>query len=164
MINEIRKQLPGYEITPISRQNFAQAFEVYESNQDFFILTQGKKATIETSINDITAIPPNCDISQKVYVSIWDDSQVIGVLDVITGFPKPNHIWIGLLLIHGKLHGKSIGSEVVSALLKAAKTAGYEDAPLGVIENNKKGIAFWQKHGFKETRTSGNIVVMEIHL
>jgi GrpB-like predicted nucleotidyltransferase (UPF0157 family) len=53
MIDEIKRQLSEYEIATITRQNFEQAFEVYSTNQDFFISTQGKKATIENSIGDV---------------------------------------------------------------------------------------------------------------
>ena len=62
MLEEIQKRLSDYKITSIKKDNFEQAFEVYDTNQDFFLLTQGSKATIENSANDIDALPPNCDI------------------------------------------------------------------------------------------------------
>ena len=161
MLDEIKSQLPDYNIIAITHQNFDRVFEVYNSNQDFYLLTQGKKATIDSSINDIIAIPPNCTIEQKIYLSIWKDDEIIGVLDVIAGYPEPTSFWIGLLLIHGRLHDKKIGSKVASAVLSAAKAAGYTTAQLGVIESNTRGIDFWRKHGFEVSRCSGDIVVME---
>jgi len=160
MLDEIKKRLQGYEITPITTQNFAQAFEVYESNQAFFQLTQGAHATMESSIGDITAIPPNCTIAQKIYVGIWEYGKIIGILDLIEKFPDENTLWIGLLLVHSNMHGKKIGSEIVNAVLDAAKSAGCKSAQLGVIENNCKAIAFWQRHGFETCRKSDNILVM----
>jgi len=160
IIDEIIKQLTEYEIIPITKQNFEQIFDVYASNHDFFLLVQGEKATIESSIGDIEAIPPNCVIEQKVYLSIWEDGKAIGVLDLIEGYPEQTNFWIGLLLIHGDLQSKKIGSKIVHAMLNAAKISGYKSAQLGVIENNVKGIGFWQKHGFGISRQSENIVVM----
>lgn len=69
-------------------------------------MTQGKKATKESSINDIDSMPPNFDATQKTYISMWSEGKVIGFLDLLSGYPKQAHLWIGLLLIHGDLHGK----------------------------------------------------------
>jgi len=161
MLNEIKLQLNEYDIAVITKQNFEQIFTVYGTNQDFFMLVQGKKATITSSVGDIDAIPPNCTSQQKVYISIWKDSKVVGILDLIKSYPEQTCFWIGLLLVHGGLHGKGIGSKIVHAVLKAAKTAGYKTAQLGVVENNEKGLYFWKKHGFGVLRHSGNIIVME---
>lgn len=160
MLDEIKKQLTEYEIANITNENFGQIFSVYDTNQDFFMLTQGKKATIESSISDIEAIPPNCVIAQKLYIGIWENDKAIGVLDIIQEYPEQTSFWIGLLLINGISHSKGIGSKIVCAILNAAKIAGYKSAQLGVIDTNAKGIAFWQKHGFSTFRNSGNIVVM----
>ena len=165
MFDEIKKQLSEYEVVPITKQNFNQIFEVYDTNQDFFLLTQGKKATIESSINDIDAMPPKCEKEQKVYLSIWENGKVIGVLDLIEKYPEQTSFWIGLLIIRGNLHGKKIGNRIVNAILAAAKLAGYKSAHLGVIESNVKGIEFWQKFGFNFLRyASGSIVVMVKHI
>ena len=160
MLDEIKNQLIEYEVVEITNQNFEQVFEVYDTNQDFFMLTQGKKTTIGSSINDINALPPNCGIDQKIYISLWENGGVVGILDLTKEYPEQTSFWIGLLLIHGNLHGKKIASRVVNAVLNAAKVLGYKSAQLGVIENNTKGINFWKKHGFDIFRHSGNIVVM----
>jgi len=159
-LNKIKGWLDGYEVMPITKQNFGQAFEVYNTNQDFFILTQNKEATIESSIIDIDAIPPNCTMEQKIYVGIWQGGKITAVLDLIENFPEQGSFWIGLLLVHGSLHGKKIGSNIVNAVLNAAMSAGYKSVQLGVIENNAKGISFWQRHGFEIIRRSGNILIM----
>jgi ribosomal protein S18 acetylase RimI-like enzyme len=161
MVDELKKALSKYTIEAITKQNFREVFEVYDTNQEFFLLTQGKKATIESSITDIVAMPPNFDVKQKIYISIWIDDKAVGVLDLLKGFPEQSCIWIGLLLIRGELQCRKIGSSVVNAVLSAAKIEGYTSVQIGVIENNIKGIAFWEKHGFKHIRTKENIIVME---
>jgi len=161
MLDELKAQLNGYALRKIARPDFRQVFEVYDANQDFFILTDGKPTTMETSINDTEAVPPGCDISQKIYLGIWMDNKPIAVLDMITGYPTPSHIYIGLLLVHSDFHGKRIGSEILDAILRASKVADYEAVQLGVIDSNTKGIKFWHSHGFETIRIAGNVVVME---
>ena len=161
MLDEIKGHLPQYEIKQITKHNFKEIFEVYEANQDFFVLTQGKEATIESSIGDIIAMPPNCDISQKIFVSMWEDGKVIAVLDLIERFPNEDFIWIGLLLVHSDYHGQKLGSGILEGVLAAAKARGYKAIQIGVIESNIKAISFWKRHGFEILRNSGDIVVME---
>jgi len=158
--NELKNNLIDFEILAVTNQNFNQIFEVYETNQDFFMLTNGRKTTIESSINDINALPPNCNIEQKIYVSVWEKDTIVGVLDLIEQYPEKSCFWIGLLLVHGNLHGKKIGSRIVHAIITAAKAAGYKSAQLGVIENNINGINFWYKHGFEIFKQSENTIVM----
>lgn len=173
MLHEIKRLLSEYEIQTITVSNFACAMEVYHSNQAFFLLTEGKEATYEDCIKDIEAIPPHFDREHKIYVSLWDKGSIIGVLDLLTGFPTPQGLWIGLLLIHGERHGNQYGRRIVTAVLDAAKIAGYEYVQLGVIDNNQKGIRFWHKQGFTQIRTTKmerdnanplSVVVMEKRL
>ena len=160
MLDELKNQLTEYEIRTITKLNFAQAFEVYNTNQDFFRLTEGKNATIESSISDIEAVPPNFDIEQKIYVSIWKDSKVLCVLDLLQDYPTQTCVYIGLLMIHGDFHGRKIGSTILTAVLNAARIFGHKSIQLGVIENNTSGISFWLSHGFDKIKTAKNIVVM----
>jgi len=161
MLDEIKKRLHGYKLEVITKLNFEQVFEVYNSNQKFFQLTDGKDATIESSVNDIDAVPPGFDVKQKVYVGICKDDSTVGVLDLLKGYPTQTCVYIGLLLVHGKFHGNKIGSKIVEAVASASKIAGYKSIQLGVIANNIAGINFWQLHGFEEIRTAQNIIVME---
>jgi len=161
MLDEIKDYLPQYEIKQITKHNFKEIFEVYKANQDFFVLTQGKEATIESSIGDIIDIPPNCDISQKVYIALWAGDKAIAVLDLIERFPSEGFIWIGLLLIHSDYHGQKLGSGILEGVFTAAKARGYKAIQLGVIESNIKAISFWERHGFEVLRYSGDIVVVE---
>lgn len=170
MIDEIKRRLKEYEINTITQSNFTQVMEIYNTNQDFFLLTENKEVQLEECIRDIGAVPPNFDIGKKIYISIWKNGKIVGVLDLLTGYPTQCCIWIGLLLIHGELHGKNIGSRIMTAVFEASKAVGYESIQLGVIENNIAGINFWHKHGFEKIRESKmeqdnikaiNITVME---
>ena len=162
MIGTLKKELPEYNIEPITEQSFSHAFTVYDTNQTFFLLTQGKEATIESSAEDITAAPPNFDISNKLYLGIWRNDDIIGILDLLKGYPNEDCIWVGLLLIHSNFHNKKIGSTIVDAVLKSAELERYKSVQLGVFGANTKGLSFWEKHGFSSIRTTkDNIIVME---
>lgn len=161
MLDELKRLLPGYEISAVTKENFARIYDVYDTNQEFFMLTQGERVTMESGMRDIEAMPPGFDAARKIYIGIWENGKAIGVLDLLEGYPEKSCVWIGLLMIHGGLHGRKIGSGVTAAVLAAAKAAGYKSVQLGVMDNNAAGMAFWRKHGFEELRIKDNIIVME---
>ncbi len=161
MLDELKKRLIAYKIAPMSAQNFEIAFEVYNTNQKYFLLTRGKQATIENSLGDIEALPPGCNATQKVYISICENGKPAAVLDLIEKYPDETCVWIGLLLVHGERHGKNTGSKIVSAVLTAACALGYRSVRLGVVESNTKALAFWQKQGFTVFRQKENVVLMD---
>ena len=164
MLDEIKNQMFGYEIIDIKKENFISIFEVYDTNKDFFLITQGGAATVEVSIKDIDALPPNCEIEQKTFISIWKEGKVVGILDLIEKYPTQTSFWIGLLLVHGSLHDKRIGSMILNAVLNAGKKEGYKTVQLGVLNGNNRGMKFWEKHGFSILRYSENIVIMGKHV
>ncbi|MDL2293666.1 GNAT family N-acetyltransferase, partial [Ruminococcaceae bacterium OttesenSCG-928-D13] len=104
--------------------------------------------------------PPNTDISQKNYISIWMEDKAIGVLDLIEGYPEKTSVWISLLLVHGSLHSKKIGGSIVNAVLTSAKKVGYRSIQLGVNESNVRGLAFWERYGFNVFRQNQSVVIM----
>lgn len=161
MIEEICHQLTAYEVTAVTRQNCDQVFEIYDTNQDFFVLSNGSAATLESSMQDVDRIPPGFDINKKALLCIWREGKAVGILDLLQGYPNHSCIWIGLLLIHGALHGNGIGQDIVTAVLNASKIEGYKSVQLGVIEHNLEGMAFWQRQGFVRVRNKDNIIVME---
>ena len=153
MIAEIKNLLLEYEIKTITLENCEDVMEVYNTNQDFFMLSSGRAATIEDCRNDINTVPP-FSFDEKVFVSLWRDGCCVSVLDIIVGYPKEAYIWIGFLLIHGEWHRKQIGTEIVNAILKAAENKGCVCVQLGVLEDNEKGRKFWEKLGFEKIRES----------
>ena len=154
MLNELQQILAGYEILPITKENHIGVWSIYETNQDFFMLTEGKEATPTGIIESITAVPDGFGMEDKNFVGLWKDDKPIAVLDFLVGYPNSDCVWVGLLLVHGSLKGKSIGTEIMNAVIAATQTVGIKNIMLGVIATNTRGIDFWRKLGFVQTGVS----------
>jgi len=128
--------------------------DVFESNQDFFLLTEGTPATLQGCQANIDAIPPGFDIHNKLYIGFWINNRCIAVLDILLGYPNPDAIYIGLFLVHSELQGTGLGRKMIEALLTAAKNMKMNSAKLAVIESNAKAITFWKRLGFEDTGKS----------
>jgi len=48
-----------------------------------------------------------------------------------------------------RFHGRGVGQSLLETCISAARTAGATDLWLGVWQKNPRGIAFYQKHGFR---------------
>jgi len=154
MITELQAHLSNYEIKPITKENYMQVMGVYQSNQEFFLLTEGKEATANDCFANIDAMPPNFNKDNKFYIGLWKDGQAIALLDFLEGYPTHESVYIGLLLIHGALHGKRLGSKIVQTLLEVSQEIGFKSARLGVLCNNTKALTFWERMGFMKTGES----------
>jgi len=154
MLNELQHILDGYEILPITKENHMGVMPIYETNQDFFILTEGKEATPTGIIESIIAVPDGFGMEGKNFVGLWKDGKPVAALDLFVGYPNSDCVWVGILLVHGSLKGKSIGTKIMNAIFTATKTAGMKDIMLGVIATNTRGIDFWRKIGFVQTGVS----------
>jgi len=96
-------------------------------------------------------VPDGFGMEGKNFVGLWKDGKPIAVLDFLVGYPNPDCVWVGLLLVHGSLKGKSIGTGIINAV---TQTVGMKDIMLGVIATNTRGIDFWRKLGFIQTGAS----------
>jgi len=70
MLKELQKQLQSYVVEAITETNFPLAMAVYEANQGFFRLTEGKETTMEESRRDIHALPPGLHSEDKLYAGV----------------------------------------------------------------------------------------------
>jgi len=154
MISELKKLLPQYTVEIITIADWDKVLEVYNTNQDFFMLSSGRAATAEDIKADIAGVPPGFGLENKFYISLWKDNACVGVLEFLDGYPAPQNIWIGLLLIHGSCHRKGVGREIASAVSKAAGNRSCISVQLGVLENNRKARNFWTNIGFEKIRES----------
>ncbi|MCL2463347.1 MAG: GNAT family N-acetyltransferase [Defluviitaleaceae bacterium] len=152
--DSLRERLGGYEIIPVTRENFGRAMEIYGSNREFCLLSEGKEAEFDDCVKDVDAVPPGFDINDRLFAGLWRGGEIVAVLDLLRGYPEKSIVWIGLLMVRGGLHGMGIGGEIAEAVAGAAKAAGYEAIQLGVMENNAPGLGFWRKHGFGKIRES----------
>jgi len=144
----------GYETHPITKANCEQVIDVYNSNRDFFMLTEGKPATLAGCIENIDAIPPGLDPQNKHNIGFWEGEECIAILDFLVGYPTPDYLYIGLLLVHANMHGKGAGKKIIKSMLTEANRHGLKIARIAVNTKNTSGIAFWSKLGFVKTGES----------
>ncbi len=154
MLTLLSGLLEDYEIYGLTRQNFYTVKDIYDSNLDFFMITEGEPAQLEKSVNDTELVPPGLSPDKKIFAAFSKNGKPVAILDLLEGFPDETCCWIGLLLVHRDLHGKGIGRELTSAVEKTAVSKGYNSIMLGVVTQNIKALRFWSSLGFEKIRES----------
>lgn len=152
-------------------ENIEKALKIYKTNIEFFNLLSeeegiGKeKIAYGTVLKDLSNLPPNIGPDKKYFGIIVDeDNEVIGVLDLIYGYPKKDIAYIGLFVIDKKLQRRKIGKEIIKDLEEKLKEREFTKIKLGVIKINPKGKAFWESVGFTQTKEFSTYIEMEKEL
>ena len=145
--------LPGWEVRPVTEDDFDAVLAMLERCSGFYDLC-GVPITAESLRQDIAEIPPRCTPEQKHFVALWKDGAPWIALDLVEGYPRPKTMFVGLFVMDPALRRQGVGRAVMTALLKAARGAGFDRSRLACLQDNHAGHAFWQAVGFRNLRQS----------
>lgn len=129
----------------------AAVLAIYKQNRDYYRVIGAPMPSADTVEEDINALPNGIDIHAKHFWLIQQDGTNIGVIDLVESYPEKATIYVGLLEIaeHGKGHGRAVMEQLGAAF----KQHGYKHLELGVVSDNKDGLAFWTALGLTPVRT-----------
>ena len=150
LMKGLAELLPEWEIRPVAGEDFDAVLALEKRCGEFFELLDGDPVTAESLRQDMAELPPRCTPEQKHFAALWRDGAPRIVLDLVEGWPRPKTVFVGLFVIEPALRRQGMGRAVMTALLKAAKGAGFERARLACLLNNSIGHAFWQVMGFQD--------------
>ncbi|PIO98772.1 GNAT family N-acetyltransferase [Pleomorphomonas carboxyditropha] len=75
--------------------------------------------------------------------------------DLAFGYPEPGDAYLGLLLLVPEARGRGLGQAIVGEVQKLAGARGASRLLVGVLDANQRARIFWERQGFRLTRTSG---------
>lgn len=142
--------LPEWEIRAVGEDDFDAVLALEERCGEFFGLLDGAPVTAESLRQDMAELPPRCTPEQKHFAALWKDSAPWIVLDLVEGWPRPKTLFVGLFVMDPALRRHGVGRAVMTAVLKAAKGAGFDRSRLACLLDNPNGHAFWQAMGFRD--------------
>ena len=128
------------------------------SNQDYYEYCP-PMVSKNSLIQDMKALPSNKTMNDKYYVGFFEDQQLIAILDYIVNYPDDRCDWIGFLMVNKEDHRKKIGTKIVEMI----KNQTNKTIKLGIVQDNKIAIKFWESLGFKHIDTSNHILIYHYH-
>ena len=121
---------------------------LYQRSRSFFELISGKEAAPNAAERLFVGRPAELSIEQKHVLGVFEDDTLVGVFDILMGYPNPDVGFIGLFLLDPDYRRRGLGSDAYRAVEQWFKSLGLCEVQLGVQLNNKAGRLFWESHGF----------------
>lgn len=107
--------------------------------------------TRESILEDMSALPPHKEYSDKYYVGFYDAGLLTAVMDLILDYPQPKVAFIGFFMVDISRQGKKIGTYIIREMADYLKKTGFAKIRLAVDEGNPQSEAFWEKNHFQKT-------------
>lgn len=152
MLERLQALLEDYRIVRIQEEHYQDIYQLQYNNVLYFEYTKEYPPKYEDIIAEVVELPPHTTMSQKYYIGFYLEDTLIAVMDYIDGYPNNNTYWIGLFILDINYQRLGIGTKIISKFIELSN----KNIQLGCLSNNKEGLAFWRKFGFKEIRRSYN--------
>ena len=107
--------------------------------------------TQQSVIDDMKALPPGKDDSDKYYIGYFDRDKLIAVMDFIMAYPDKETAFIGFFMTDASVQNAGVGSGIIDELCRYLKNAGLSGVKLGWVSDNPQAVHFWHRNGFRET-------------
>ena len=123
--------------------------DLLERCVDFSQLVEGEPPSSDAARNMLADLPPGKSLADKFIFGIFLDNALAGVLDAVRDYPQDGVWWIGLVLLDPAQRGQGAGKQALNAFAALAKKQGAQALMLGVVDENQRGLKFWQRMGFE---------------
>ena len=156
---EITRETAGLDVP-----RFSEAYTVRRLGEadveDVYALCSGNPlyyqhcppfVTRESIREDMRALPPGKELSDKYFVGYYDRGGLTAVLDLIAGYPDGQTAFIGFFMMNAAAQGRGTGSRIVQDLCGYLRAAGFSRVRLAWVKGNPQAEHFWRKNGFAET-------------
>ena len=147
-INKISKQ---YKCSLFNENHIQDIINLYKCNTLYFTHCP-HIINDEFIISELNNLPPGIKKENKYFIGFYDENKLVGVMDLIDGYPDKDIIYIGLLMLDINIQGKGIGTMIINDLFNYLKELNYKEVQLGFVKTNPQASSFWKKLGFVQCR------------
>lgn len=151
LYKNIQSRLSEFIIEPVTLKNLIKYEDIFLSNTEYYMITDGRPATKQDCIETIE-YSDNFPPGMGYCIGFSNDKQSVAFLSLLEGYPESESLYIGLFLIDREYQYKSIGTKIMNGVIDAAFYSGYKKIKLSVQDNNNSGYPFWKKLGFKSVK------------
>ncbi len=145
---DITRLSSHFEIRVLADSDVDDILELCQRNTLFYEYT-GARPTREQIRNVMKATPPGIDQLGKYYFGFFRDQDLVAVMDLIDGYPKPEIAYIGFFMMNQMYQGKQIGTTIISEVTDYLRMIGKTSIRLAIDKGNPQSTHFWQKNGFE---------------
>lgn len=144
---EINKLSNKYDVRKLSLNDIDAVYELCRKNKLYydycppFVTKEGVK-------EDMEALPPGKTYDDKYFVGYYNGDVLVAIMDIISGYPNEETIYIGLFMTDVSVQGKGTGTKIIQGLSEYAKMKEYKRIELAWVKGNLQAEGFWTKNKF----------------
>ncbi len=150
MLNRCMGRLVLRRLDRHSPQDAATVQQVFDAAPDFSMQTEDHLPEPDAGQQALDALPPDFDYAHKFVFALEIDGQVLGVADLLRGYPEAHCAFLGLLLLAQPYQGIGLSKLALTQLYDQARAWGCQDMQLGVVSSYERAMRFWQACQFTE--------------
>jgi ribosomal protein S18 acetylase RimI-like enzyme len=116
---------------------------------DFVEATTGHPPRDDEATRLLAMVPAGKTPADKQTLGVHSDDEIVGVVDLLGGYPGPTDWYIGLFLLSPEVRGVGLGTAIVEETVKRVTADGGRALHLIVLQDNPRALAFWRRHRFE---------------
>lgn len=105
--------------------------------------------------------PPGGGPADLAQLGLFRDDRLLAAAAMAFGYPEPEDAFLGLMLVDAAERGAGLGRRLLDAVEALARARGAPRLYLAVLEENPRGRAFWERHGFVHVLTKADVAFGE---
>lgn len=140
--------IAGLDVSPLDQHDHDRLAALCRECTEFFELVEGMPGGAEVASNVLGPLPSNVTGGRKSVFGLERAGTLIGLLEILEGFPAPDIAYVGLLLLHPAARGTGLGTRVWAAVSPWLHTRGATTARVVVQHQNPSARRFWERQGF----------------
>lgn len=141
-----------YLLKDLNKEDKIKIKDLFDRCYDYFYLVEGRKTNKESIKELLEDLPPDKNSKDKHVLGIFDNVNLIGVIDLVENYPSKHEWIIGLMLIDPNVRGEGLGQKVHEVLEEISKKGQANKLRIGVVEQNKAALKFWKNVGYTEIK------------
>ena len=145
---DISKLSKRYSVRILEESDVEMLVEICKQNTVFYEYTEARP-TRENILDDMKVTPPGISMSDKYYFGFFDGQELVAIMDLIDGYPKPEIAYIGFFMMNPTYQGKKIGTAIIGEVVEYMRDTGKTAVRLAIDKGNPQSTHFWKKNGFR---------------
>lgn len=126
--------------------------ELIESDPGYVERVTGYPPGPSDALSLLMMRPPGVPEAAKRVLGAWTDGELVGVVDLVRGYPSAEFVHIGLLQVRGDRQGRALGTRIHALMLDEISSWAPEATALRaaiVATNAEHAEPFWRARGYE---------------
>lgn len=140
--------IDGFTVRPFEEREAPHLRALFDADPEYFALADGFVADIDKLRQIRAALPPGCALDAKFLFVIAKGDRVVGMIDIIRGYPERATWYLPLLFLAKELRGHGHGRRALHAIYAWVRAQGGTAVSVGVAEGNSLGRWLYASEGF----------------